>query len=130
MIALSESLAAEVSEFNIRILIVEPGGFRTNFLGSNAASFVPLNEDYKGTVTDKIMNHFGDADGKQIGDVEKGCQRMYEVVMGEGMAKGKKECLRLPLGEDCLKRAREKIDSLRETMDEMEGIAMSTAHVD
>ena len=48
MAALTESLAAEVSEFNIRVLIVEPGGFRTKFLGSENVNFVPLTEGYKG----------------------------------------------------------------------------------
>jgi len=68
--------------------------------------------------------------GKQPGNVEKGCQRIYEVLMGEGMAKGKKEYLRLPLGADCLKRAKAKVDTLKETMDDMEEIAVSTAHDD
>src|SRR5271166_1033391 len=31
---LSESLAKEVAPFNIRVMIVEPGGFRTNFSGA------------------------------------------------------------------------------------------------
>jgi hypothetical protein len=89
-------------------------------------SFIPLSEGYKGSVVEKVLSGFSDADGKQPGDVEKGCARIYEVVMGEGMAKGKKEFLRLPLGADCLRRARGKIESLRETMEEMEEIALAT----
>ena len=127
VIALSEALSAEVAEFNVRVLIVEPGAFRTNFLVPGNTNMVPLNEAYIGTATDKTLKVYSEMNGKQGGDVEKGCQRIYEVAMGEGMAKGKKEYLRLPLGVDSLKRARVKLETMTETMNDLEEIAKSTA---
>lgn len=37
--AASEALAKEVAPHNIRVLIVEPGNFRTNFVGAVSFSF-------------------------------------------------------------------------------------------
>jgi NAD(P)-dependent dehydrogenase (short-subunit alcohol dehydrogenase family) len=40
--ALSESLAAEVARFGIRVTLVEPGGFETDWAGSSARRSAPL----------------------------------------------------------------------------------------
>ncbi len=72
------------------------------------------------------MEYLKCSNGKQLGDPDKGAERIFEVVTGAGMAKGKKEYLRLPLGTDCLQSARAKIDQLKETFDEFEEIASST----
>lgn len=123
---LSESLVAEVADFGIRVLIVEPGAFRTNFLGQGAVTYVPLSDAYKGTTADKLMQCLENSNGKQLGDPNKGAERIFEVVMGEGMAEGKKQHLRLPLGSDCIRNARAKFDMLREAFDDYEEIAVST----
>ncbi|KAJ9256483.1 hypothetical protein DTO207G8_2486 [Paecilomyces variotii] len=47
--ALSESLSVELKPFNIRVLLVEPGAFRTNFLGSHRLPAAGMNRDYEGT---------------------------------------------------------------------------------
>lgn len=125
--AVSEALALEVAEFNVRVLIVEPGSFRTNFLGQGALSVDPFGPDYKGTTVEKIFDVFKEYDGRQGGDPSKAAaERIVETVMKEGMAKGKKEFLRLPFGADCVRSVRAKIDLLSETMNEFEEIASRT----
>jgi len=124
--ALSESLAAEVADFGIRLFIVEPGGFKTNFMSAGAIEYVPMSEQYKGTAVETTFEKFRDMEGKQVGDPDKGCQNIFEVVMGEGMAREKKEYLRLPLEKDCVVQARAKFRLLEETFDAMEEIASST----
>lgn len=123
----SESLAQEIAPFNIRILIVEPGAFCTNFLGQDATWYQPLRNEYRGTLVDSVLDRLRRSDGKQQGDPEKGAERIYEVVMGEGMAKGRPEYLRLPLGAEGLKNARAKANQLMETFDALEDIALSTS---
>jgi hypothetical protein len=76
-----------------------------------------------------MIHSLQNSNGKQNGDPVKGAERIFEVIMGEGMAKGKKEYLRLPLGSDCIQTVRAKIDRLNENFDEFEDIASST-HVD
>ena len=92
---MSESLAHEVAAWNIRVLIVQPAAFRTNFL----AAFVPnekgLSSDYKGTVIDETIGKFSAASGKQPGDPVKGSQIIVDVVTAECKINGEK-VLRLP----------------------------------
>jgi NAD(P)-dependent dehydrogenase (short-subunit alcohol dehydrogenase family) len=71
-LGLSESLAKEVSSFGIKVLILEPGAFRTNFLGTGVKKPAKeLNPAYKGTVSEDMLKKLDDMDGKQRGDTRK-----------------------------------------------------------
>lgn len=99
---LTESLNLEIAPFGLRALIVEPGYFRTNFLGAaaggqNLAKKIPA---YDGTVAREAQDKFEMYNGKQLGNPVLGAARIWEVVRGEGMAKGLTPRLRLPLGSD------------------------------
>ncbi|CZR62968.1 related to short chain oxidoreductase/dehydrogenase [Phialocephala subalpina] len=129
---ITEALAAEVSPFGIRALIVEPGYFRTAFLANPTAGMnvtTPI-KDYDGTTAHEAAANIEKYNGKQLGNPVLGAQRIWEVVRGEGMAKGKKELLRLPLGSDCGTMMRGYAEDLRETADEYEEIWRSTDFVE
>lgn len=103
----SESLHAEVAEFGIRVLIVEPGMFRTNFFHALQTPAVPPAEAYQGyeSAVGKTMGMFAKLTGTQRGDPQKAVCRIFEVVTGQGFAgnlHGK--VLRLPLGLDAIDR--------------------------
>lgn len=124
---LSEALAREVAPFNISVLIVEPGAFRTNFLSAVQKTVTPLSEPYKGGPVDVVLGKFEAAQGKQRGDPRKAVQRVFEVVTGTGEAgtlKGK--ILRLPLGPDCVERVEGKTGRLQSDFDAARGVAMGT----
>ncbi|KAG4220142.1 hypothetical protein PC116_g31379 [Phytophthora cactorum] len=124
---LSESLAREVAEWNISVLIVEPGQFRTNFLRGSVTNEKGLPEHEKDTPVGKTMKHFHELEGSQRGDPDKLADRVFEVVTGEGEAgalKGK--ILRLPLGKDCLARLDAKIEKLKSDVEASRAIAEST----
>jgi len=53
--AASEALAAEVSPLGIRVLIVSPGAFRSNFSSAIATSQKPLPEEYESTSVGQMM---------------------------------------------------------------------------
>ncbi|KAF2967403.1 hypothetical protein GQX73_g6154 [Xylaria multiplex] len=109
--AASESLVKEVASFGISVLIVNPGAFRTNFLGQLQLSENPMPEDYKNSLVGTTIQKFADADGKQAGDPDKGIERIFEIVTGEGMAgKLKGKVLRLVLGEDAFTRMKKNND--------------------
>ena len=127
---MSESLAQEVASFNIRVLIVEPGGFRTNFLGANATQPTPASSAYKGTIVDIVSQKFKEMDGKQGGDTEKGAERIYEFIVGEGMGKGKTNYLRLPIGSDCYERGTKALRSKLENLEALKNVAYSTDFVE
>ncbi|PGH31684.1 hypothetical protein GX50_05524 [[Emmonsia] crescens] len=123
---MSESLAIDLAPFNIRLLVVEPGIFRTKFAASVLTPAAGLTKAYEGTPLHQIQQGFLSLDGKQPGDPAKGAARVIEVINGTGMGAGKTGLLRLPLGPDCVQRAREKIASLQRNVDAMEEISMST----
>lgn len=81
----SECLAAELAPFNIRVLIVEPGGMRTNFQA--AVDSAEVSEPYKGTPVDQFVQRMRGMHGKQAGDPEKAGHAIVEVVTGAGRGK-------------------------------------------
>ena len=117
----SESLAAELAPFNIRVLIVEPGGFRTNFQG--AVESPELSEPYRGTVSEELGKRMAGVHGKQAGDPAKAGQAIVEVVTGAGRGKEVEGVLRLPLGKDAVERAYTKINSFGANVEKVKHIS-------
>lgn len=119
----TEALAKEVDEFGIAVLIVEPGAFRTNFLGAmNVSENYPPSstsddDPYRDNVASKSVRAFQAADGKQAGDPEKAADRMIEYATGEGAAgQLKGRVLRMVLGRDAYLRIEKKTQKLHEDM--------------
>jgi hypothetical protein len=105
---------------------VEPGAFRTNFLSAYATPAAGLNPAYEGTTIDRVLQVYQSSNGKQAGDPVKAVERIIDVVQGTGVGAGKTGCLRLPLGRDCIARAKVKLEELTKDLDEMQEIACST----
>lgn len=104
--ALSESMSQEVALHNIKVTIVEPGPFRTDFAGrSLKAPENQLPEDYPATV--KFLEYFEQVDRKQVGDPKKAARVMIDVVESENPP------LRLPLGELAIQRIETKLENVR-----------------
>ncbi|KAH8169455.1 short chain dehydrogenase domain-containing protein [Sarocladium implicatum] len=125
---LSESLAREVGEFGIAVLVVEPGAFRTNFLGAFVPNEKGVPESYKNTPVDAALKKFGSANGKQPGDPEKAAQVIFETANKQG----KEDVLfgkvrRLILGEDAWNRINAKIEDVRENLETGKEVSFSTS---
>ncbi|KAF5006252.1 hypothetical protein FDECE_7412 [Fusarium decemcellulare] len=120
---LSESMYEELKPLGIRVHIIEPGIFRTDFLKSSGEG--------KNISTNKegypdMRGMLGGMHGNQPGDPQKGVERIYEVVTGTGAAAGLEGQLRVPLGSDCYGMLQTKIQKLSETAEKTKGIAIST----
>lgn len=126
--AVSESLAAEVAAFDISVLIVEPGAFRTNFLAAYSAPAAPLPDHYEGeTAVARAREYFATGGGTQAGDPQKGVDRIYEALTGEGLAgKLKGKVARLVIGPDALRRMRKSNDKFLADLALGEEVALST----
>src|SRR6185437_7174680 len=74
----SEVLASEVAPFGVRVIIVEPGAFRTDWQGSSM-ELHEVGPDYDETVG--AMNRYrAENDGVQPGDPARGAQVIIDVV--------------------------------------------------
>ncbi|QNI37748.1 oxidoreductase [Edaphobacter albus] len=101
---LSEALAQEIAPLGIRVTIIEPGPFRTDFLGRSSQEATKKIEDYHSTA-DNARLYRSEQDGKQPGDPLKAVQAMIQVVDSPNPP------LRLLLGASALKRVKQKIET-------------------
>lgn len=118
---LSESLAQEVKSLGIRVLVVEPGGFRTSLFGS-AFRHMPAMEAYGATVG-QMRDWVKQMDGKQPGDPAKAARVIADVVARPSEALP----FRLPLGGDAIEQLRAKLTFIATDVDQMESAARATA---
>jgi len=115
---LSEALAQEVGPLGIAVIIVEPGPFRTEFLGRSitaAKAELPAYAKTVGARAYRDSNH-----GKQAGDPNKAATIILKAVDAE------KPPLHLPLGKRAYSIIRAKFAAFAETMDKWEAEATAT----
>jgi NAD(P)-dependent dehydrogenase (short-subunit alcohol dehydrogenase family) len=103
---LSEGLAKEVEPLGIRVVIVEPGPFRTDWAGRSLKKPADGIEDYAKTAVAR-RQAISSGSGKQPGDPVRAAEAMIEVVQS------KNPPLRLVLGRMALETARGKLDLVR-----------------
>ncbi len=76
---LSEALAEEVGPLGIHVTIVEPGPFRTEFLGTSGKEAKAQIADYAKTAG-KTREYLQTQSGKQVGDPQKAVEAMIAAV--------------------------------------------------
>jgi len=103
--AFSEVLALDVKEFNIKVTVVEPSGFRTGFLTKDSLAYTESKIDGYKSVKDTQERYLA-ADGKQPGDPEKASEIIIEL------AESDESPLHLYLGQDAYNRASEKLKNM------------------
>ena len=116
---LSEALAAEVAPLGIRVLIVEPGAFRTSLFGAAFRRMKEL-EPYAATVwpTRAFVTR---VEGAQAGDPVKAAKAIADAVAAGAPS------LRLPLGADAVQAIRGKLGQVAADVDRAEPVAEATA---
>ena len=77
---LSEALVAEVSLFNIRVLIVEAGGMRTNLLDPRRLSMPEIPRAYKRTMADLGLQGIANSHGNQALDPKKSAEAIVQEI--------------------------------------------------
>lgn len=89
----TESLHHEVKPFGIRVTLVEPGAFRTDFASSAAMRAAGRIADYA-ALDAGVDAYFATQNGQQMGDPVKGMQVLVDMVDSDTAP------VRLMLGED------------------------------
>ena len=115
---LSESLSKEVAPLGIKVLLVEPGPFRTDWAGRSTARTPVQIEDYQEQVG-KRMDVSLQGSGKQAGDPARGCEAIIKAVE-EGTPH-----LRLLLGKIAFKLANEKLEIMRNNFTAWQDLSLS-----
>ncbi|MGW4483021.1 oxidoreductase [Amycolatopsis sp. NPDC004368] len=116
---LSEGLADEVGRLGIKVLIVEPGAFRTGLWGSTSRSLEEI-PDYADSVgpTRRLVV---DADGTQAGDPAKAAAAILVALDAPETP------LRLALGGDAVEAIGAHLDRVRADLSAWEETARATA---
>jgi NAD(P)-dependent dehydrogenase (short-subunit alcohol dehydrogenase family) len=118
----SEALAAEVAPLGIRVLIVEPGAFRTSFSGAGLveSARMPAYDDTVGPTRAMIKG----IDGTQPGDPAKAAAAILAALHSETIP------LRLPLGNDAVDSILTHLDTVRAQVYAWETVSRGTAFTD
>ncbi|WP_348822165.1 oxidoreductase [Flavobacterium aestuarii] len=117
----SEALAQEVAPIGIKVTIVEPGPFRTNFAGSGFKLAKQTIEDYN-TTAGLFRERIKGVDGKQEGNPDKAAQAIYDIT------KSHNPPLRLPLGKIALLSLTTKLENVKTDLDNFKHIAENTVY--
>jgi NAD(P)-dependent dehydrogenase (short-subunit alcohol dehydrogenase family) len=114
----SECLAKEVAPFGVRVLIVEPGAFRTSLFGAAFRSMPPL--DAYAPSVGPTRAFAANMNGEQAGDPVKAARAIVAAVATGAPT------LRLPLGADAVVGIRQKLAEVAADVDANEAVARAT----
>jgi short-subunit dehydrogenase len=112
----SEALAQEIAPLGIKLTLVEPGPFRTNFAGSSFQQTGKNIEDYQATAG-AFRERMKLVDGKQEGDPRKAAKAIIDLVKLDHPP------LRLPLGKIAIVSLTAKLRSVQEDLDNFKEVA-------
>lgn len=115
----SEALAAELAPFGIKVLIVEPGAFRTGFAGSGALRHMPVMPEYQ-PVVGGTREFVQGMHKTQAGDPMKAA-----AAIERALAAGSTP-LRLQLGRDVVDAVRAHAERLLADLDTWQTVAVAT----
>ena len=104
---MSEALAIELKPLGIKVTIVEPGPFRTDWAGRSLLESEITIDDYAQTAGER-RKQSKERSGKQQGDPVRGCEAIIRIVESDNPP------LRLILGKPGYELVMKKVDSMRQ----------------
>jgi NAD(P)-dependent dehydrogenase (short-subunit alcohol dehydrogenase family) len=118
----SEAMQAELAPLGIRVTIVEPGSFRTNFLDGTSLQLVAGElPDYAETAG-KVRTASAASSGGQPSDPAKGAAVIYQAVTSQ------RPPFRLQVGPDAVAMVEAKLDRVRAELETWRELASSTVY--
>ena len=115
---LSESLSIELGPLGIKVVIVEPGPFRTDWAGRSLLESNNVIADYDATAGER-RRQSRERSGKQQGDPVRGAEAIIEAVMSHDPP------LRLLLGKPALDLAHKKIAAMQKDFETWKEMTLS-----
>jgi NAD(P)-dependent dehydrogenase (short-subunit alcohol dehydrogenase family) len=119
--AMSEALAAELEDFGVKVSIVEPGYFRTDFLSTDSLALPAGTVDAYPAIRQMTQTHL-ELQGSQLGDPDKGAQAIIKIAAtGDGP-------LNQLLGSDSYAYAQARVAALTADIEAGRELAHTTDH--
>ncbi|WP_318342877.1 SDR family NAD(P)-dependent oxidoreductase [Flagellimonas baculiformis] len=118
VIGLSEALAQEVAPFDIKVTILAPGTFRTNFMSEESLNVAENKIDAYNL--DGQVEQFTGFDGQQLGDPKKLAEVLLKITAMSNPP------LHLPLGSDSYHAILEVRRKEREEMEQWKDLSLAT----
>ena len=115
---MSESLAAEGRAFGLKVTIVQPGPFRTEFIARSLDRTEPAIPEYEASAG-KFAKFIDGIDGKQPGDAERAAQGILQAVDAD------RPPSRLVLGKYALDKSRRTLASRETEMKAWESVGLA-----
>lgn len=119
----SEALAKEVESFGIKVTLIEPGAFRTDFNGRSLATAKQFIDAYA-PVSGATLQWFKQMDGQQPGNPAKAAQAILQAVESPHPP------MRLALGTDAMSLIQEKLEWVKIDLNAWHQVTVSTDHLD
>ncbi|HEY0273095.1 MAG TPA: oxidoreductase, partial [Chitinophaga sp.] len=120
---LSETLAIETAPLGIKVMLVEPGPFRTDWAGRSALHTPLKLADYEPTVGVRMTTSFAGS-GKQKGDPVRGAAAIIKAVESDNPP------LRLLLGKIAYELANGKLDLLKKDFEDWKTVTFGADYPD
>jgi NAD(P)-dependent dehydrogenase (short-subunit alcohol dehydrogenase family) len=115
----SEALAKEVESFGVKVTLIEPGAFRTNFNGRSLATAKQSIDAYAG-ISGASLQWFKQMNGQQPGNPDKAAQAIIQAVESPDPP------MRLALGSDAMRLIQEKLERVKMDLDAWQQVTVST----
>lgn len=119
VVGLSEVLAEDVKEFGVKVTVVMPGAFRTEFLTADSLVYAANATGVYKAIT-ASHERYGSMNGTQAGDPDKAAAVFIELSEMENPP------LRLFMGTDAKERATKKIETVAEEVKSLAELSAAT----
>ncbi len=116
---MSDALRKEVAPIGIKVLIVEPGAFRTDFAGRSLHGAKTVIADYAATVGPRRKEN-DKTGGTQPGDPDRAARTIIEVVEGSSLP------VRLLLGSDAIQVVGAEVKAQRKGIGDWQALSVGT----
>lgn len=123
VVGMSEALSKEVGPLGVRVTVVEPGPFRTDWAGRSLQSSSSRIDAYAKTVHERL-DQLAQFSGHQPGDPARAAAAIVTAVDSD------EPPLNLVLGAPGLQNAREKLAKLATEFDQWESVTLSADYPD
>ena len=118
---LSDALGEELAPFGVKVMIVEPGAFRTDCSGRSARAHAASVEAYAGTQAGEVKTLIAAYHGHEPGDPVKAAEAIVAAVRSGQPPR------RLALGSDAVDGILRKLDAVRGDIDTWREASLATA---